>query len=301
MSRIAKRQEKKTERIKTLAKRGAANNELEIVDTLEDAISDSTEDICTDIEQLSSDLGEAVTVLHEAIKKKSEEEYEYELSEEDKEELRGKPGAPGKNYVLTEADKQEIASKIKPVEKVIERTTVRTEVPIVTRVIEEVAMHQTPEEVRDGLESLDGDERLDYTAIKGLEDLLKKSGAKGVKLYGGTNGIFLYVDGVKKGIVKTLDFVGATYSLVNGRPTITMAGGGANIKSEKITGVQVGQTVTLDLTTLAEDATGVLSVFRQGQLLDPANWSVNAGPTLLTISAAEQADASEVFVVQYTY
>jgi hypothetical protein len=56
--------------------------------------------------------------------------------------LKGEPGAPGKDgkdYVLTQADKEEIASYIKVpvVEKVVEKTEVVREIPVVTETIKE--------------------------------------------------------------------------------------------------------------------------------------------------------------------
>lgn len=95
----------------------------------------------------------------------------------------GEPGSDGEDYVLTESDKKEIASKIKVpvVEKevrIVEKTEVIKEQPIVTEVvkqeIKEVAVPDTPEETRDKLQSLKGDERLDKTAIKGLDEDIKR-------------------------------------------------------------------------------------------------------------------------------
>lgn len=97
--------------------------------------------------------------------------------------LRGKdglPGEPGKNgesYILTDSDKQEIATiasaKIQPIEKVIEKhfETVIRETPIVTENVVQVAKYQTSAQIRDSLETLEGDDRLDAKYIKGLESL----------------------------------------------------------------------------------------------------------------------------------
>lgn len=76
------------------------------------------------------------------------------------------------------------------------------------------------EEVRDSLELLMGDERLDASAIKGLPELRQE--VKNVALSRGLN---TYVEGEKKGLLNTIDFVGATYSKVNGRDTLTFLGG----------------------------------------------------------------------------
>lgn len=293
-----KRQKKKTERIADLADRGVQNELLEVVDAVSDIVEES-EDVLiegmVETGKVIEGMSECLERIEDAVKKKSEEEYTYELSEEDKAELKGDKGD---SYVLTEADKEEIASKIKPVEKIIEKTTIRTEVPIIKNFTKEIHVPaEIPNDIYESIDELQGN-------YKKIEAALKdgKPG-KEIKLIGGPNGIFLYVNGVKKGIVKTLNIAGAgvSHSIVNGMHTITVAGGGgANIESEKVTGVQAGAEVTLDLTTLAEEFTKVLQVTRQGQVLTPGtHWSV-AG-SLLTIKEVVQADASEDFVIQYTY
>jgi hypothetical protein len=91
-----------------------------------------------------------------------------------------KDGEDGKDYILTEDDKKEIASKItvpKPQpDKIIEKhtETVKIEQPI--EIIKEVAVitdeeiTSRGEAIRDGLELLQDDDRLDKKAIKGLDD-----------------------------------------------------------------------------------------------------------------------------------
>ncbi len=100
----------------------------------------------------------------------SEEEYQNSIADKHK-------------YVLTEQDKEEIATlavmnlEIPVVEKVIEKVQVIKEQPIVTEVtkvtnqIKEVAIPETPIEIRDKLEFLKEDERLDISAIKGFDKL----------------------------------------------------------------------------------------------------------------------------------
>lgn len=81
-------------------------------------------------------------------------------------------GDPGEDYVLTAKDKKEIAKAIKVpiVEKIIEHTveTIVEKTPIITNEIKEVAVADTPEALKEKLESLNGDERLDSRAIKNL-------------------------------------------------------------------------------------------------------------------------------------
>ena len=65
------------------------------------------------------------------------------------------------------------------VEKVIvEKTEVIRETPIVTNEVKEVAIHETPEEIRSKLESLKDEDRLDASAIKNLPEFVETQ-AKG--------------------------------------------------------------------------------------------------------------------------
>ncbi len=89
-------------------------------------------------------------------------------------------GDKGDDYILTEKDKKEIAQKIDVpiVEKIIEKTEIIKEQPIITNEItneiKEVAKYEKPEQIRDKLETLKKDERLDVSAIKGLEEKIKE-------------------------------------------------------------------------------------------------------------------------------
>lgn len=151
----------------------------------------------------------------------------------------GKDGRNGTDYILTSADKQEIASRIKVpvVEKVIEiKTEVIRETPIVTEIKTEIPVNLSPDEVRNMLELLQGDERLDASAIKNLPE------AKGTSFgpANGPSGLKVYVDGTKQGQLREVNFKAGTgmtltYSLVSGLPTITFASsGGASRTGERV-------------------------------------------------------------------
>lgn len=87
----------------------------------------------------------------------------------------GEKGESGKTYILSKNDKKEIARLVEVpiVEKVIEKTEVIHEQPIVTQEIKEVAIAESPEQLRDKLKTLKDDERLPKEAIKGIEDIEK--------------------------------------------------------------------------------------------------------------------------------
>lgn len=84
-------------------------------------------------------------------------------------------GEDGQDYILTEQDKQDIASSIEVpiVEKIIEKhTKTIVEKPIVTNEIKEVAVTDKAEVIADKLNTLD--DVLDVKVLKGGKDLLNK-------------------------------------------------------------------------------------------------------------------------------
>lgn len=146
----------------------ADGGEVAIIGEL-NALEDKVDD---NYESLSEGVSEALTVALETQKMAGEPGHtpvagvDFPLPKD------------GEDYVLTEADKAEIASKIDVpvVEKVIEKTEVIKEQPIVTEITEIIENPVTATQVRDKLETLKKDERLDVSAIKGLTKRLTKFG-----------------------------------------------------------------------------------------------------------------------------
>lgn len=96
---------------------------------------------------------------------------------------KGKDYKDGENYILTEKDKGEIAKKVKVpvVEKIIR------EIPVVkekeTIIKEPLAVKFSPQELRDLLELLTGEERIDARSIRGLEELIRLNPGNGPMLH----------------------------------------------------------------------------------------------------------------------
>lgn len=128
--------------------------------------SDVVEENTGRVEEIEQKVESAIDKANEVVEtiKKTVEEKLAEI----KDGTPGEKGEDGKDYVLTEKDKQDIAKSIKvpTVEKVVEKTEVVREVPIVTNEIKEVAKYQTPNEVASGLNTLE--EVIDQKVIKGL-------------------------------------------------------------------------------------------------------------------------------------
>lgn len=113
--------------------------------------------------------------------------------------------------------------------------------------------------IRDALELLEGDERLDISAIRGLKEALddaKKTG-KAVNFVGGARGIYVYINGIKKGIMNTLNFtvgpaLSLSYSKVNGLDTLTFDASGSGITVETPPEAPAGDGSVLVFTFTAE-------------------------------------------------
>lgn len=158
---------------------------------LEKTLLEKLEEFKLKIEEL---LAETQTEIESDLESVKEATAEQIASVELQKGEKGKPGKPGKNgkdYVLTETDKKEIAGKITVpvVKKVIEKTEVIKEKPIVTQEIKEVAKYEEAGKIALKLNTLE--EKIDKKVIKGLDKELvniKKAireKAGGVKRGGG--------------------------------------------------------------------------------------------------------------------
>ena len=108
---------------------------------------------------------------------------------------------------------------------------------------------ETPEEIRDMLETLEGNERLDISAIKGVDEL-KDQMKVTQTVTGGARGMFLYINGVKQGIVSMMNIVGTgvATSVVGGLLTITITGGSGGSSIETPTGTVDGSNLIFTVT-----------------------------------------------------
>lgn len=150
-------------------------NVKKTINLKEIAIPSFFAEIKLEIEDLKEKIEQELARLSESLKKKSEEELSYALTDEDRKELKGDHGNDGENYILTMEDKHAIAELIKVpvVEKVIEkRIEIIKQEPIVTQEIKEVAKYETAIETADKLNQ--EEEVIDQSVIKGLDKSFKK-------------------------------------------------------------------------------------------------------------------------------
>src|SRR3990167_8755080 len=171
---------KKLKRLKQLSE---ADQPLKVFDRLND-LEDTDDKLAqkdTELEQkLDSELTAVVTGLKALDDKKADKQElerldEQKLSRGQLEAIKGElAGKDGKDYVLTDFDRQEIASRIKV--PIVEKTEIRTEVikeqPIITNEIKEVAIVETPEVIAEKLNTLE--KVIEKNVIIGLEEEIKK-------------------------------------------------------------------------------------------------------------------------------
>ncbi len=175
-----KKQQRK-QKILQLAKSGATPKDFDIFDQIT-ALEDKLDTVVAEIKEQTES---AVTKLADPLRGVNMVKIKGPKGDKPtSEELLSliKPLIPevpipkdGNDYVLTDSDKEEIASmalmdlEVPVVEKIIEKTETIKELPQITEIIKEVALAEKPEILRDKLESLKNDERLDISAIRGFE------------------------------------------------------------------------------------------------------------------------------------
>lgn len=195
---------------------------LQNIISLVTKINEKTNKTVSDIENTYQDLLIKVRDEHtsslEYLKKQVSDKLSSIMDGKD-----GKDGLDGKD--AEEIDKAEIAGMVCNMIEIPEIEELTNELP------------KLGTQIRDGLELLVGEERLDVSAIKGLEDIKGKE----IRVVGGARGVQLYVDGAKKGLVNTLNLIpgaGVTlsYNRSNGRNDITISAAGGALSVLTATG-----------------------------------------------------------------
>lgn len=159
----------------------------------------------------------------------------------------------------------------------------------------------SPQEIRDSLELLTEDERLDASAIKGFEETLKsiKESGKSVRIGGGSRGVQLYVNGVKKGLAQFIDIeagpnITISDSIVNGLHTLTITStGGSGFTTLAATETPDSSLTAFTFSTatakpsyLVVDNVWMKPVTATGTV----NWTWNAGTKVATLIIAPVDD-----------
>lgn len=192
----------------------------------------------------------------------------------------------GEDYILTEKDKKEIAKSITVpvVEKVIEKTEVIKEQPIVTNEIKEIAKYETGEQI---IEKINNDEisKIKKEKVEGLDDEFNavRDTISNIPRGGGARGIQLYVDGGKKGMVNMINLIpgsGVTlnYSSAYGRNDITISASGGSFAILTATGTIDDS--NLDFTFISKPA---IIVVNGASYIENVGWTWNSGTLTATL------------------
>lgn len=158
----------------------------------------------------------------------------------------------------------------------------------------------TPEEVRDKLETLQGEERLDASAIKNLPSLIEKESAP---FRGGIRGVEVFDEGITKGSFKFLNFTGAgvTVTRVGEYAVISISGGGPGSSTPS----QESGTITnlTDIVTLAQTPiANTLLLYINEAFVDPSRYSLTgAGKTITMGSALDGSYSGLRYTAIYQY
>lgn len=140
----------------------------------------------------------------------------------------------------------------------------------VAKIVEEEIIDDLPkygEKFRDGLEILRGDERLDKSAVKGIEEIEENIKKINITYQGhggsGLRGIELYVDNVSKGLIQFLNLVEGTgvtlsHAVVGERHDVTISstggtGGGWETPVGTVDGSNTSFTVSNEPETVMAD------------------------------------------------
>lgn len=210
---------------------------------------------------------------------------------------------------ITEEEKdtvvQNVLSVLDPkVESLVQRYVKQIEIPeppkvdedgLIARILKKIPKPKVP---KVEIPKIDYDEiarrvekKVGVKDIEGLEQTLsalKTQTSQGYLHGGGVTELF-----AGSGITLSRD--------TNGNYTITSTGsGGANVATEGVTATQSGSNVEIDLTQLANPYTTILLVLRNGLVAYPGdtNLGYSQAGDIITVY---NADASEQFLIQYTY
>lgn len=133
-------------------------------------------------EEVHSALGELSDSVESLIRSATDHVAELEPSKGDK----GDEGLPGKSYILTLGDKDEIAGKVKVpiVKQIVKERTIVKQTPVITEVIKNIENKMPPSEIVHNINKTKGVEISAITGLldelaslkKGIRDTMKRGG-----------------------------------------------------------------------------------------------------------------------------
>jgi hypothetical protein len=225
------------------------------------------------------EMTEEMMMMHKEMKEAEREMKELMVK------MEGKMGVDMKRVM------EQCMAKIKEVEEMMpmmpDLLPLEQRITDVEKKIPKIPDEITPYQVRDKLEKLEGDERLDKSAIKGLDEIekLAKQPKSPTSVFG-ARGIQLYVDGEKKGMVQMVNLipgagVSLTYSQAYGRNDITISASGAALSILTATGAING--INTDFTFISKPN---IVIVNGASYQENNGWSWNGGTLTATLDFA---------------
>ena len=212
----------------------------------------------------------------------------------------GRNGEDGKDYILTEKDKKEIAQKITVpvVKQIIETKTIIKEQPIVKETIikEAIPLHTSPEEIRNLLELLGEDERLDAKSIKNLElafkAYLQLNPPNGPMLHPVSLGNLPDVNVAGATVGQVLTWNGVYWYAANGG-----GGGSTTIYTDTVSGTIDGVNTTF---TVSHSITSAIVLVLANSNYQPGVDFTTSGTTITMMVAPDSSLSGQSFWCSHT-
>ena len=242
-------------------------------------------------------LMEAMKKLHEAHTEQMEE-MEREMSESEKEMLSKMDEQMSKMEKMCEEMmkahgleheemRRNIMAEIRGVmEMMPDLSVLEGKVSDIEKKIPKIPEELSPEIIRNKLETLEGDDRLDKKAVKGLDEAFKDIERKipSRTIGGGARGIQLYTNGTKRGMAQMVNIipgigVSLTYDYASGRNDITI---NASASTSVLTATGTIDDSNMTFTFTSEPAILIINGASYRQAGGSMTWTYLAGTVTLS-------------------
>ena len=170
--------------------------------------------------------------------------------------------------------------------------------PLENRMDEVEKREVSPEQIREKLSSLKEEERLDKSAIKGIEEIEKEVAEVKARplgrgtISGGARGIQLYTNGTKRGMAQMVNIipgtgVSLTYDYANGRNDITI---NASASTSVLTATGDKNDSNVTFTVASEPAIAVINGASYRSTGGAITWSYDGGTVTLSSPVGNGGD-----------
>jgi hypothetical protein len=225
--------EKKKKDLKKLAEAGGKDSDLVLLDAVHD-LEDKFDDTVSQIKQEIPDLDDVLASVRGKDGEDGQEGVEGPKGEKGEKGDRGERGPEGKQGPKGDSGKSPSRGELKAIiEPLIPESIAIDEIALANSIQADIEkkLPALGNAIRDALELLSGDDRLDITALRGIEelkDLIDGAVQKaGVKSGWGAHPLTIQQSGTTKAkVARVINFTGATVSInASGVITVAITGG----------------------------------------------------------------------------